>query len=299
MTAPAGPPQGRASPTPERAQPANGTHPLPQDGGRGAGTPVSRETPPGRRNLAVAAATAVAVLLAACSATPPRAPGTESCQLAPFSAALPGSAWPPGWEPWTLSTMKRPTDYRLIAGDTNTVVEAKADRSASGLVHKLDVPVSACRAIRWRWKVVNAIAHADPRQANLDDSPARVIVVFDGDRKRFDFDDRLFSARIKAFTGQELPYATLIYAWQPALPPDSVVKSPHTGRIRTLALGGDQGAAGRWLEIQRDLQEDFRRAFGEEPGRIRSVALMTDADNTGREAAAHYGDIVLQPRRER
>ncbi|CAG0998927.1 High-affinity branched-chain amino acid transport ATP-binding protein LivF [Burkholderiales bacterium] len=41
MSAPAGPPQGRASQTPERAQPANCAHPLPQEGGGGEGTPVS------------------------------------------------------------------------------------------------------------------------------------------------------------------------------------------------------------------------------------------------------------------
>ncbi len=41
MSAPAGPPQGRANQTPERVTPANRIHPLPQERGRGEGTPLS------------------------------------------------------------------------------------------------------------------------------------------------------------------------------------------------------------------------------------------------------------------
>ncbi|CAG1005658.1 Transcriptional regulatory protein CreB [Burkholderiales bacterium] len=52
MSAPAGPPQGRASQPPERAQPANRTHPLPQEGGRGEGTTRPAGPPQGRASQA-------------------------------------------------------------------------------------------------------------------------------------------------------------------------------------------------------------------------------------------------------
>ncbi|HZV81636.1 MAG TPA: DUF3047 domain-containing protein [Geobacteraceae bacterium] len=38
---------------------------------------------------------------------------------------------------------------------------------------------------------------------------------------------------------------------------------------------------------------DYRRLFGEEPGTLGAVAIMTDSDNTGGRASAWYGDIVL------
>ena len=37
----------------------------------------------------------------------------------------------------------------------------------------------------------------------------------------------------------------------------------------------------------------FKRAFGEEPPRIRSIGIMTDSDNTGGDAEAYYGDILF------
>jgi hypothetical protein len=40
--------------------------------------------------------------------------------------------------------------------------------------------------------------------------------------------------------------------------------------------------------------EDYRRAFGEEPGKMLGVAIMSDTDNTGEKAEGWYGDIHFQ-----
>ncbi|MBI3149988.1 MAG: class I SAM-dependent methyltransferase [Betaproteobacteria bacterium] len=47
MSAPARPPEGGASQSPERAQPANHTHPLPREGGRGEGSSIPARPPEG------------------------------------------------------------------------------------------------------------------------------------------------------------------------------------------------------------------------------------------------------------
>jgi hypothetical protein len=39
--------------------------------------------------------------------------------------------------------------------------------------------------------------------------------------------------------------------------------------------------------------KDFIAAFGEDPTEIISIAVMTDADDTGGTASACYGDILL------
>ena len=40
--------------------------------------------------------------------------------------------------------------------------------------------------------------------------------------------------------------------------------------------------------------EDFKRAFGEEPGKVIAITLMTDTDNTNGDAVAFYGDIEIR-----
>jgi hypothetical protein len=42
---------------------------------------------------------------------------------------------------------------------------------------------------------------------------------------------------------------------------------------------------------ERNIVEDYRKAFGEEPPMISGVAIMTDTDNTGESVTAYYGDI--------
>ena len=53
--------------------------------------------------------------------------------------------------------------------------------------------------------------------------------------------------------------------------------------------------AGQWRHHRRNLREDFIRAFGEEPGDLVAVAVMTDADNTKSLARAWYGPIKVGP----
>jgi hypothetical protein len=50
----------------------------------------------------------------------------------------------------------------------------------------------------------------------------------------------------------------------------------------------------QWVTETRNLYEDYRQAFGEEPPPISGVAIMTDTDNTGESATVHYGDIVFK-----
>jgi hypothetical protein len=42
---------------------------------------------------------------------------------------------------------------------------------------------------------------------------------------------------------------------------------------------------------QRNVYQDYLRAFGEPPPMVTGVAIMTDTDNTGERALSYYGDI--------
>lgn len=98
-------------------------------------------------------------------------------------------------------------------------------------------------------------------------------------------------------TGQRLPYATLMYVWDAQLPVGTVVNYARFSRIRYLVVESGREAAGRWLRYERNLVEDFRHVFGEEPGWVGSVGLMTDSDDLKVDVETWYGDIRLDVRR--
>ena len=67
--------------------------------------------------------------------------------------------------------------------------------------------------------------------------------------------------------------------------------------MRYLTVESGNQRSGQWLHYERDVAADFRRAFGEEPGTITSVGVLTDSDATKHEFQAWYGDISLRASR--
>ena len=235
------------------------------------------------------------MLLTGCAALPDNAPEEIALPyVRNFSANVAGEDMPTGWRPWGVTRFKRATEYRLVREDGRTVVRARATSSASGLVHPLNIDPSEYRLLHWHWKVDELIVKADNTQKHTEDSPVRVVISFDGDMDKLDFSDQMFFDQIKAFTGQQLPYATLMYIWENRAPKGAVIPSRHTSRIKMVVAESGRDKLGAWQEQTRDIYADFRRAFGEEPGRIRSIGIMTDTDNTGENAHAFYGDITFK-----
>lgn len=210
-----------------------------------------------------------------------------------FSGNSAREGLPDGWQTWTLSRFKRPTEYRLVTDNGITVLRARASSSASGLIHPLDLDPAQYRFLHWHWKVEELIKGADNSRKSTEDSPVRVVVSFAGDLDKLSFDDRVFFDQVKAIAGQQLPYATLMYIWENRAPKDSVIANPHTSRIKMVVAESGRDKLGAWQTQTRDVYADFKRAFGEDPGRITAIAILTDTDNTGENVHAYYGDIVF------
>src|SRR2546430_1178982 len=138
--------------------------------------------------------------------------------------------------------------------------------------------------------VLCACAHAP-----ADDSPARVVICFHGDAKRLDIGERNTLRLYKALTGEMLPYAMLMYVWASDAPVGSIASSVYTEKIQMIVVESGDSRAGEWSEFRRNVLEDYRQAFGEEPSDIVAVGVMTDADDTRAKTRAQYGDISFKP----
>lgn len=201
---------------------------------------------------------------------------------------------PHGWRRWSISKLKKPTTYQLVDYNGRTVVEARAEASASGLIHKVDIDPREFPLLAWQWKAMSLIKTADNRAKHLEDSPVRVVVTFAGDIDSLPFNERMFFDNVKLITREQLPYATLMYIWENKAPVNSVLPNLHTSRIKMIVAESGDTKVGQWQDLMRNVYEDYKRAFNEEPGRITSVAVMTDTDNTGESVQAFYGDISFR-----
>ncbi|MBN4664050.1 DUF3047 domain-containing protein [Pandoraea nosoerga] len=215
--------------------------------------------------------------------------------IAPLSAVTTSDGLPPHWETYLVTRNKRLTAYEQMAdSDGIAVIRARVDGSASGIAQKLDIPVYAGTKLAWRWRADALPADADIRTKRFDDAPVRIALAFDGDSGKLTVQDHLHRELARLVSGRDLPYATLIYTWGDGkFAKDEIIANPYTGRIRSVVVERGEANLGKWLVYSRDIASDYERAFGEPPGRLIGIAIMSDGDNTQSKYTAWYGDIRL------
>jgi hypothetical protein len=196
-----------------------------------------------------------------------------------------------GWKHQPLSKLKRDTDYKVARVEGRAVMRASADRSASLLVAAVKPAMAVPTTLSWDWKTDALVPGADNRDKAREDAPLRVLVAFDGDIATLPEDEQKRFKRAKNLTGRQPPYAVVMYIWSDQVPVGSVIPSAHTSQVKMLAVASGKGGLGSWQSVQRNLSEDYRRAYGAEPGPVLGVAVMTDTDNTGTKAVGEYADI--------
>lgn len=188
---------------------------------------------------------------------------------------------------------KSHTRYSHHVESGRPVVYAESENSASMLRRPVRVEPADLGSVKFSWQVKQLIAAADLTDRDTDDSPVRLILAFDGDHGRLSLRNRMMYELAHAVTGETPPFATLMYVWDNKAPAETVIHSGRTDRIRKIVLESGQGNLGTWRHYERDIAADYRKTFGEEPGALIAIGLMTDSDNTRSSAKAWYGEVRL------
>lgn len=198
-----------------------------------------------------------------------------------------------GWQPLALPG-KKLTQYSWTEKDGRPALEAASDRSASIWRKRLEPAPPNVGEVSFSWWVQSLIPGANVSDIDHEDAVARVIFGFAGDIDKLPLRTRMKFELAQALTGEVPPYATLMYVWDSKLPVGTVVINPRSDRIRKIVVDSGPAELRRWREHRRDLAADFRLAFGETPGPLTSMAVMTDSDNSRASARTWYGPVELK-----
>ena len=204
------------------------------------------------------------------------------------------------WQPedqikWDLVKIpgKVATQYSVVRLSNRRSLMASASSSASMLRKDLRIEPEQLNALNFSWQIQKLIEGADMAHRDYDDSPVRLVLAFDGDRSQFSPKNAVLSELTHALSGRPMPYATLMYVWCNQRPVDSVIQNPRTDRIRKIVVESGAGRLNQWITYERNIRADYEKAFGEPPGALIGIGLMTDSDNTRSQAQAWYGPIQL------
>lgn len=133
------------------------------------------------------------------------------------------------------------------------------------------------------WKVR---AHKLPKNAREDnddynDSVASVYVAFD-------------MGRIALF--KKVP-KTIRYTWSTTLDKGTETSKLFGNQQIVVVKSGDEDT-GKWITFERNIVEDYRRLFGDDPPKTpMAILLLSDGDSTGSWVMADYDDIMLKPQK--
>ncbi|MES2538743.1 MAG: DUF3047 domain-containing protein [Pseudomonadota bacterium] len=258
---------------------------------------MASNAPPFGKNMIRIFIASIALLLTGCMATPrerPSDPATSQVvsdnPIAAFSTS-PAGTIPIQWTPIVIHRNKKKTKYQLVAEHDRAILHARAVGASSGLMQHVSIDPLAQPMLNWQWRIGNIIPSADNYQRDAEDSPVRIVLGFDGDKDSLPFADQILFDTVKLLTGQEIPYATLMYVWENKAPVGTIIPSTRSGRIKMMVAGSGSEGIGQWHEFTRNIVADYEKAFGEKPGKLIGVGVLTDTDNTGETVDAWYGDI--------
>src|SRR5262245_34152046 len=183
---------------------------------------------------------------------------------------------PEGWQRHDWGSPRY--DFTVVADGPRKVLRMRSESDNSTISKEVRIAVKRFPILVWRWKVVTLPAKADSRQRETDDQAAQLYVTFPR------FPERIRSRIIG-------------YVWDTTAPAGSIVKSPSVSAVTYVIVHSGPADAGRWLTETRNVYEDYKQIYGEEPpDEIRLVSLAIDSNDTYSTAESLIGEIFFRGR---
>ena len=175
---------------------------------------------------------------------------------------------------WQQLPIRGETEYRVTATTGRVAIRAIGQRSASGLMRRVQVNPLNCPQIEWSWRVDQLQETADIGVKEKEDVAASIFLLF-GDPGLL-------------LTPKQVP--TLRYVWtNKRVDVESIVDSPYLPGIVKSVVVRSGSQQPEWFVETRNILKDFERAFGHAPKEaIEAIALFTDNDQTKEPVIAHY-----------
>jgi len=218
----------------------------------------------------------------------------SSLEVGAFSMAQEGGTLPPDWKPLTFKKIPRHTSYTLVRDGGTVAVKAVSEAASSGLTREIRIDPKEYPIVQWRWKVANIFQKGDVSKKEGDDYPARIYITFEYNPQKVGFFEKAKYEAINMFYGQYPPIGAITYIWESKAQKGTILPNTYTDKVIMFVVESGKERLNTWVGEERNVYEDYKKAFGEEPPMISGVAIMTDTDNTGESATSYYGDIIFK-----
>lgn len=141
-----------------------------------------------------------------------------------------------------------------------------------------DVNIYETPVLSWKWRITSAPQGGNEDDDNRNDVAASIYVVFDMGHVLF----------------KKVP-KSIRYTWSSSLPVGKEL-SKFFGNQKIVVVGSGTQGTGGWKTFQRNIVEDYKRLFKDDPPETPlAILILSDGNSTKSVAEADYDDIMLLP----
>ena len=181
---------------------------------------------------------------------------------------------PPGWQGQNWGSPKY--DITVVSESPAKVLRLRSEDESSTINKEVKVDVRQSPILQWRWKVAVLPKGGDARRKETDDEAAQLYVTFPR-----------FPSAVRS--------RIIAYIWDATAPAGAIFPSQKVGTVTFVVLRSGDAELGKWLTETRNVREDYKRIYGEEPGEsVGAVAISINSQNTHSRAESYFGEILFR-----
>lgn len=181
---------------------------------------------------------------------------------------------PSGWTRYETLGGRPAYDFAVVEEVGRRALRLKSRNDHSTIAKEVRINLRATPVLEWTWKAVKLPEGADIRRKETSDLTGHVFVIWPR-----------FPAALRS--------RLIGYVWDTTAPARTMERSRKTGAVTFFILRSGTGDLGQWLTERRNVLEDYRQAFGEDPEDPRAIALSIDTNDTHSTAELMIGRIMF------
>jgi hypothetical protein len=198
----------------------------------------------------------------------PGAGAGESVTVADFSSAAIGSGVPAGWE---LKEKSGKADFAIVLDGDVPAARFRSNNSSFSLQKEIRVDLKQYPVLAWKWKVTKLPAGGDFRKSKTDDQAAQLFI---------------------AFTKTK----SIVYIWDTSAPQglmEDTTPVPFM-HVKVVVVRSGPADTGKWIAETRNVYEDYKKLFGDEPPAVSGMRLQINSQHTETSAESYFADVTFK-----
>jgi len=171
---------------------------------------------------------------------------------------------------WQIKEKSGKADVSVVKDGDIAAVKFRSTDTSFSLQREVNVNLKLFPILSWKWKVTKLPAGGDFRKSRTDDQAAQLFVAF---------------TKTKA----------IVYIWDTSAPQglmEDTTPVPFM-HVKVVVVRSGSAGIGTWITETRNVYDDYRRLFGDDPGPVNGMRLQINAQHTGTSAESYFADVFF------